>query len=358
MRILAIETSCDETAAAVLETSGSITKPRFKILSNAVSSQIKLHAKYGGVVPTLAAREHEKNLVPVFKEALKEAGIKLTHKAIKPIFEPKIDYLAVTYGPGLIPSLLLGVMFARTVSWQTEIPLVGVNHLEGHIYSNWTQKKNNKFLVPGVKLPALILIVSGGHTQLVLMSKIGKYKIIGETLDDAAGEAFDKVARMLNLGYPGGPQISKQAEQGRRGAFDFPRPLINAKNLNFSFSGLKTAVLYKIREIPNIKPHVPDICASFEEAVVETLVTKTASAADKHKIKTIMVSGGVAANKYLREKMKSQFGKNVLFPAFELSTDNAAMIAMAAFFKIKTQQPKVRKDNWKKIEANANLRLQ
>jgi N6-L-threonylcarbamoyladenine synthase len=373
MRILAIETSCDETAVAVLEATGPLTRPKFEILSNVVSSQIKLHAKYGGVMPMLAAREHEKNLIPVFKDALAGAGIKLITKnqgpETTPHFKPKIDYLAVTSGPGLIPSLLIGVMFARTLAWQTEIPLIGINHLEGHIYSNWLQpSKTKKLKTENIKLPALVLIVSGGHTQLVFMPKIGQYKIIGETLDDAAGEAFDKVARMLNLGYPGGPQISKQAERGRRDAFDFPRPLIKSKDFNFSFSGLKTAVLYKLKKL-NAKKLTPktkqNISASFEEAVVETLVIKTQLAAEKHKVKTIMVSGGVAANKYLREQMKNKIQDTrykipVLFPTFELSTDNATMIGIASYFKILSagSEKKIRQlANWKKVEANPNLRL-
>ena len=351
MRILAIETSCDDTSVAIIEASGALKAPKFRILSNIVSSQIELHAKYGGVVPTLAAREHEKNLIPVFKEAIAKSKVKLD----------KIDYLAVTHGPGLIPSLLTGVQFAKIISWHTKIPLIPVNHLEGHLYSNWYNPPAG-----GKKIEFLILnlIVSGGHTQLVLMRASGKYKVLGETLDDVAGEAFDKVARMLDLGYPGGPQISKQAEKGNPKAIDFPRGMIHSKNFNFSFSGLKTAVLYKLKKMKRaeIKKRTPDICASFQEAVVEVLIEKTYKAAVEYKAKTIMISGGVAANVRLREAMKhkartANFKIPVHFPARELSTDNAAMIAMAAYINLKKIKSKITKQNWKKVKANANLRL-
>src|SRR6266498_1023887 len=248
MKILAIETSCDETAAAVLEA----TESRFLVLSNVISSQIALHNQYGGVVPHLAAREHVKNINHVIKSALKEAKLII----------PEVDLIAVTHGPGLGPALLVGLTYAKTLAWQYQKPLIGVNHMDGHIHSNWLEPSeplDNIF-------PALNVMVSGGHTELVLMKDHGDYEIIGETLDDAVGEAFDKVARLLGEGYPGGPIISKLAQEGNPQMFDLPRPMLKSKDYNFSYSGLKTAVLYLLRDLGEIsEQQKKDIAASFQE---------------------------------------------------------------------------------------------
>lgn len=353
MKILGIETSCDETAIAVL--SIETFKPlNIKVLSNVVSSQVKLHAKYGGVVPHLAAREHEKNLPRVLRLALQKAGI----KSIK----SEISFIAVTIGPGLSPALWQGVNFAKELAKKYKKPIIGVNHLEAHIYSNWLNNKKIPF-------PALNLIVSGGHTMLVLMKSYGKYKIIGETLDDAAGEAFDKVARILGLGYPGGPAISQKAEKwnfkipilnfkknNKNQAIKFPRPMINSKDYNFSYSGLKTAVLYKIKELKNKKIKLTEslinqICYEFQRAAIEVLIVKTVKAAKDLKVKSILLSGGVSANKLLRHKLKKETEKLGVYyaqPEMKYTTDNAVMIALAGFFSRK-------KTSIKKLAANPNL---
>lgn len=344
MKILAIETSCDETAVAIVE-AWMVSKevPKFKILANIISSQVKLHAKYGGVVPNLASREHVKNILPVFEQTLKKAGFKKQELA------KKIQLLAVTVGPGLIPSLLIGVNFAKTLSWLTKLPLVGVNHLEGHIYSNWFEQGL------AINFPALNLLVSGGHTQLILMKDPFKYKLLGETRDDAAGEAFDKIARLLGLGYPGGPAIDKASQQGDAKTFNLPRPMIDSKDYDFSFAGLKTAVLYLTKKITEeeLKKQTNHIAASAQQAIVDTLIAKTLKAAQKFKAKTIMISGGVSANRKLREQLLGQSQQPVFFPPLELSSDNGAMIGMAAYFNFL----KKRDWPWQKIEADANLRL-
>ncbi|MEK7603995.1 MAG: tRNA (adenosine(37)-N6)-threonylcarbamoyltransferase complex transferase subunit TsaD [Patescibacteria group bacterium] len=350
MRILGIETSCDETAVAVIEAANPPAWGKeIKILSNVVSSQVKLHAKYGGVVPSLAAREHVKNIRHVFKLGLKEAKIKN--------FGKEIDYIAVTRGPGLGPSLLIGLTFARALAWKYDKQLIGVSHLEGHIYSNWLSpsqeiSKNNIF-------PVLNLIVSGGHTELVLMKGHGKYKVIGETLDDAVGEAFDKVARLLGLGYPGGPAISKTAEKGNPGAYPLPSPMIRSKNYNFSYSGLKTAALYLLRDL-NIKKPSPkiaaDVAASFQKAAIDVLVVKTVKAAQEYKVKSVFLSGGVSANKELRKRLTEETKKIMVIysqPEIEYTGDNAAMIAAAGYFSSKNK--KARDLSWDKIEMDANL---
>lgn len=339
MRILSIETSCDDTAVAVLEGRNK----ELKILSNVVSSQIKIHSKYGGVVPSLAAREHTKNIGHVFELALKEAGIKN--------FKKDIDAIAVTRGPGLGPSLLVGISFAKTLSWLLKKPLIGVSHLEGHIYSNWLQK------IPQNIFPALNLIVSGGHTELVMMKDHGKYQLIGETLDDAIGEAFDKSARLLGLGYPGGPAISKIAQKGNPEKYPLPSPMINSKNFNFSYSGLKTAVLYLLRDLKKKKLDTKtkaDIAASFQKAALDVLVKKTIEAARKHKVKTLLLSGGVSANKILRERLQkesTELGINYSCPPMEYTTDNAAMIAVAGYFNYL----KNKKTAFKAVNMDANL---
>ncbi|OGN02327.1 MAG: tRNA (adenosine(37)-N6)-threonylcarbamoyltransferase complex transferase subunit TsaD [Candidatus Yanofskybacteria bacterium RIFCSPHIGHO2_01_FULL_44_110b] len=337
--MLGIETSCDETAMAVLDAG----KNGFNVLSNVVSSQVKMHAKFGGVVPNLAAREHVKNISHVFNLALKEAGIKN--------FQSEIDLIAVTRGPGLGPALLVGLMFAKTLAWKYGEKIIGINHLEGHIYSNWLNGGNIKF-------PALNLIVSGGHTELVLMKNYGKYEIVGETLDDAVGEAFDKVARLLDLGYPGGPVVSKMAESGDPAKYALPRPMIKSKDFNFSYSGLKTAVLYLLKDLnaKKIKFRKEDICASFQNAAIDVLLQKTQAAGRKYSIKALCLSGGVSANKMLREKLSHIAVKNgwqYSQPEMRYTTDNAAMIAVAGYFE--SLKKTKRQLSWQSVEMDANL---
>jgi len=362
MKILAIETSCDETAIAVLE----VINGKFEVRSNVVLSQIKIHKPFGGVVPNLAKREHQKNLPVVLKRALTEA--KITPK--------KIDAIAVTYGPGLEPALWMGINFAEELAKKWKKPIIPVNHLEGHIYASWLPPAgaNPKSQILNPKFPLLALIVSGGHTELVLMKKHLDYKILGETLDDAAGEAFDKVARLLKLSYPGGPEISKLAEKylppspllgKERGLF--PRPMLNSPDLNFSFSGLKTAVLYYLRDNPNFNK--AEIAYEFQQAVVDVLVKKTEKAIKKYKPKSLVVGGGVAANKALREalknltpqppllrkdrgKKKNTSGFSLFLSPLWLTGDNAAMISTAAYFRTKAK--KLAKT---KLKANGNLKL-
>ena len=333
MIILSIETSCDDTGIALIEGN----RKGCRILSNIVSSQIKIHAPYGGVVPNLAARAHLENIEPVLKKALQQAN------------NPKIDLMAVTIGPGLIPSLLVGTNFAKALAYNWQKPIMGINHIEGHIYANFL-----KGTVP-FTFPALCLVVSGGHTQLILMKGHGKYKLLGETRDDAAGEAFDKVAKLLNLGYPGGPIISQKAKKGNPHAFDLPRPMINSNNLDFSFSGLKTAVLYEVKKQ---KPNIDDMAASFQQAVIDVLISKTIKTAKEYKVKTIMLSGGVAANHELRQQMERVVEKELpkakfQMPEIKLCTDNAAMIAAAAFYKKRSTTERSRS----KIQAQSNLKI-
>ncbi len=316
MRILAIETSCDETAVAVLSGEGS----NLKLEKSIVRSQIDLHETYGGVVPEVAAREHLQLMMPILHQAL---------DTLKPA---DIDVVAVTSGPGLAPALRVGVATASALAWAWNKPLVAVCHLEGHIYAPWLTESAPSF-------PALALIVSGGHTELVLMTDHGQFERLGETLDDAAGEAFDKVAKMLGLGYPGGPKVAQLAESGNPKAFDFPRAMLDRDNLVFSFAGLKTSVLYTLRkhEADIAEPKFKaDIAASFQEAVVDVLVKKTLRAIEQVKPKSVILAGGVAANIALRDRLKEACGAvNVpLFvPEFEYSMDNAAMIAVAGYFK-------------------------
>jgi len=357
MIILGIETSCDDTGIALVEGS----QKGCRILSNPVSSQIKLHAPYGGVVPNLAARAHLENIGPVLEEALKQAD------------NPEIDLIAVTIGPGLIPSLLIGTNFAKALAYRWQKSIIGINHIEGHIYANWLINQTIDF-------PVLGLVVSGGHTQLILMKGHGQYKLLGETRDDAAGEAFDKVAKLLNLGYPGGPLISQKAQKGNPQSFDLPRPMLQTKDFDFSFSGLKTAVLYEVkkknqgkssRPRPRLRRdrgiskaalvsnnYINDMAASFQQAVIDVLITKTIKAAKEYRVKTVLLSGGVAANQELRQqitkKIKKELVKAKLYiPSPKLCTDNGAMIAAVAYYK---KRPTL-KQSWSKVEAQANLKL-
>lgn len=335
-KILAIETSCDETAIAILVARETKTGTDFAILSNQIASQIKIHAPFGGVVPNLAKREHIKNLPILLKRALKESKIK------------KPDAVAVTYGPGLEPALWTGINFAQALAKKWHVPLVPVNHLEGHIYSALI--KRERFAIPKKGIfPLLTLIVSGGHTELVLSKNHLQYKILGETLDDAVGEAFDKVARMLKLGYPGGPLISNLAKKGNPRKIDFPRPMLHSKDLNFSFSGLKTAVLYFLRENPPAGGSKADIAASFEEAAVDVLVKKTMKAVEQYKPKTIALGGGVAANDHLREELSKKLPVNL--PEKIFTGDNAAMIAVAGYYRF------LKKKFKKNPQATGNLKL-
>ncbi len=319
MIILGIETSCDDTGIALIEYD---RQKKCRILSNIISSQIEVHAPYGGVVPNLAARAHLKNIKPVLEEALKKANY------------PKIDLIAVTKEPGLIPCLLVGINFAKALAYNWSIPIIETNHIKGHIYANWLNNSNIEF-------PILSLVVSGGHTQLVLMKSHKDFKILGETRDDAVGEAFDKVAKLLGLGYPGGPMISQRALKGSPLAFNLPRPMIKNKDYDFSFSGLKTAVLYEIKSKKEklSEKYINDMAASFQQAAIDVLISKTIKAANEFKIKTIILAGGVAANSELRKQMEEKIKKdlsNIKFqmPEIKLCTDNGAMIAMAAVYEL------------------------
>ena len=354
MKILAIETSCDETAIAVLEAQKIKNGAAFSILSNQIASQVKIHAPFGGVVPNLAKREHMKNLPILLKRALKESEINPSAKASGPSTKRlRPDAVAVTYGPGLEPALWTGIEFSKKLARLWRVPLVPVNHLEGHIYSALMHAP--RFAIHDSNLfPLLTLIVSGGHTELVFSKKHLDYKILGETLDDAAGEAFDKVARMLGLGYPGGPVLSKLAQKGNPCAINFPRPMLQSKDLNFSFSGLKTAVLYKLRELKKFKK--ADIAASFQEAAVDVLVKKTLDAVKIYNPKTLALGGGVAANDKLREKLphkilETSYHTNILLPKKIFTGDNAAMIAVAGYYRFKAKKFK------KNIKATGNLKL-
>ncbi len=460
MVILGVETSCDETAIALIDVVGSKAKPRVLVLSNIVASQVKLHAKFGGVVPHLAKREHQRNLVPVLIQALRESGI-MKHESRKrkttphdsrfqildsilerepELFEqmqkrvlsmkpPAIDAIAVTVGPGLAPALWVGVNFARALGYLWKKPIIPVNHLEGHILTNLlpqiginpkSEARNPKsphhpersevrvrdpalprtnvcvspryrfgrrgilanfspplvaevagqipnpksqiqntfeFRISNFEFPAIALLVSGGHTELVLMRGYGRYQVIGETLDDAAGEAFDKVAKMLELGFPGGPIISMLAERGNPRVFNFPRPVLHSKDFNFSFSGLKTAVLYTLRGLERVGERTKrDIAASFEQAVADVLVAKTIRAARQHRVKTVMIGGGVAANTRLRTQLGAALQRlfpsaRYLVPSPSLTGDNALMVALAGWFN------RGRKRSRRNLSAEANLRL-
>ncbi len=372
MTILGIESSCDETAVGVLEIkkikAGFFINP----LSNVVASQIKIHRKYGGVVPMLASREHTKNISVVTKKALKEA-----FGSEKDIVQ-KIDLIVVTKGPGLILSLLIGVNFAKTLAWKWNKPIIGINHLEGHLHSfllpqktkNLKQIHNTKYRAQKTKsvFPSICLLVSGGNTQLIHVKGIGKYKIIGETRDDAAGECFDKGARILGLSYPGGPSIAAETAKLKiknlklKISFSLPRPMIDSENYDFSFSGLKTALLYLTQDIgpKKVKKYRQAIAYEFQEAIVDVLIRKTIKAAKEFKTKSIILAGGVSANKRLKEKFQERLKKEklnikLLVPKLEYATDNAIMIALAGFFQyIKHGKKSL---SWKRIKADANLRL-
>lgn len=330
MIVLGIETSCDETSVAILSDG--------KILSNVVSSQIDIHKKFGGVVPEIAARHHLSNLPIVFKNAIDMANISID----------QIDLISVTYGPGLIGALLVGISFAKGLSLRLGKPLIGVNHIVGHVFANY-------ITYPHLKPPYIVLMVSGGHTEILLVKQDDEIEVLGKTVDDAAGEAFDKVARILGLGYPGGPEIDKLSKNGDENKFNFPRPMMDSKNYNFSFSGLKTAVLYTVQKFDKYNIPKEDIAASFQKAVVDILLKKTFKAAKDSNVNTIVLAGGVAANSYLRKKAQELSEKQnikVLIPPLEFCTDNAAMIAMAGY---KLYKKGISSDST--LEAVPNLKI-
>ncbi|MGQ9492286.1 MAG: tRNA (adenosine(37)-N6)-threonylcarbamoyltransferase complex transferase subunit TsaD [Anaerolineae bacterium] len=345
--ILGLETSCDETAAAVVADGR-------QILSSVVASQIELHRRYGGVFPEIASRQHILDIVPVITEALAQAKADWT----------SLDALAVTTGPGLVGSLLVGVNVAKGIAWAKGLPLIGVNHLEAHLYANWLiaprdARSGTPYTmpdsehIPPPQFPLICLIVSGGHTDLVLMTGHGQYRVLGRTLDDAAGEAFDKVARLLGLGYPGGPAIEAAAQDGNPNRFDLPRAMLE-DSYDFSFSGLKTAVLRIVQKYageskqptklrskfvpshaapPLRRLPLADLAASFQAAVVDVLVKKVKRAAEEFQAKEVLLAGGVASNALLRQKMSAQVNAPVRYPPPILCTDNAAMVASAGYFK-------------------------
>ncbi len=311
---LAIESSCDETACAIL-------KNGREVLSNIISTQIETHKKFGGVVPEVASRKHIENIDMVVQDALDCAGVDFND----------ITHIAVTYGPGLVGALLVGLSYAKTLSLTLGIPLVGVNHIEGHLCANYIEHKD-------LKPPFITLIVSGGHTHLVEVKDYGKYEILGKTKDDASGEAFDKIARAMNLGYPGGPIVDMLAKKGNVNAIKFPRAIINEEGYDFSFSGLKSSVLNYLNsmKMKGSEIIVEDVCASFQEAVVDVLSVKALKACEDKGYRTIALSGGVAANSALREKMQKlcdEKGLDLKYPPLVLCTDNAAMIGCAGYYR-------------------------
>ncbi|HPT08272.1 MAG TPA: tRNA (adenosine(37)-N6)-threonylcarbamoyltransferase complex transferase subunit TsaD [bacterium] len=341
--ILGIESSCDESAAAIIK----FDHKNFKILSSIVSSQINIHKKYGGVVPEIAAREHVLHVLPVIDQSLKQAKIKLN----------QISAIAVTAGPGLITSLISATETAKTLSYVLNKPIIPINHIEGHIYSAFIENKKK------TSWPILILTVSGGHNILALMTDHLNYKIIGQTLDDAAGEAFDKAARMMGLGYPGGPIIAKKAKEYIKivktpEEIYLPRPMISSPNFNFSFSGLKTALLYQLKKDKDWKNKIPQYCYSFQQAVIDVLISKTLKATKKYQIKTIMLVGGVSANEELKKEFQKRIKKNFknvnfVFPSLKYTGDNAAMIAMAGAYHFLKNKKKLK--TYKDIKVNSSL---
>ena len=308
MKILGIETSCDETAAAVVVDG-------VRILSNQIASQVEIHARYGGIVPEVASRQHILAIIPILKQAMAEAKTTWSD----------LDGIAVTIGPGLAGSLLVGVNMAKAIALAQRLPITGVNHLEGHIYANW-------LIDPSPDFPLVCLIVSGGHTDLVLMRGHGDYVVLGRTRDDAAGEAFDKAARILGLGYPGGPAIERAARDGSATSIPLPRAWLKGSS-DFSFSGVKTALLRLVEGGRISSP--AEAAASFQEAVVDVLVTKTVAVAREHRVRQILLAGGVASNKLLRECLAKNSPIPVLVPELVLCTDNAAMIAACGYYRFK-----------------------
>ncbi len=403
MKILAIETSCDETAIAIAEAEGDEKTARFRVLGNALLSQIDIHKEYGGVFPALAKREHAKNLVPILEAALEEA--ELLHEDMQVIREetranisemlarepglaeaffefvsecepPAIDAIAVTAGPGLEPALWVGINFAKALALIWEKPLIAVNHMEGHVIAALASGNHAappsagsgaELEVKNIELPVLALLISGGHTELVLMKEWLTYELIGQTRDDAVGEAFDKVARMLGLPYPGGPEISRLAElarlnlnlesQGSTSRFKLPRPMIDSNTCDFSFAGLKTAVLYLLKNKPELnEEEKKHLAHEFENAVADVLWKKTSVALEQTGAQTLVIGGGVSANTHIRrtfaENMKKKYpGVALRIPSATLTTDNAIMIALAGFYRAR------RKEFVTDVVASGNLPL-
>jgi len=388
MKILSIETSCDETAISIIEANGDFDDSKFDILANIVHSQIPEHAPYGGVFPAVAKREHSRNLVPVLQKALEQSYensksqiqnskqisddkvqevekilerepelLEQFLKVIPTLEIPDIDAIAVTHGPGLEPALWVGINFAKALSIVWDKPIITTNHMLGHVFSTLLNEEN-----PKIEFPAIALLVSGGHTELILVKDWCEYEKIGQTRDDAVGEAFDKVARLLDLPYPGGPEISKLAEKlGPRGSkFEFPRPMLHSKDFDFSFSGLKTSVLYTVKKLGELtQEDKEEVAHEFQQAAIDVLVKKTIKAAQKYNAKTVILGGGVAANTELRKQLTEAVEKNLpnstmQIPDIKFTGDNAAMIAIAGYFTYLkngvTQEPL-------KIEADGNLSL-
>lgn len=412
MKILSIETSCDETAISILEADGGLKSPTFSVLGDSLFSQANLHKEFGGVYPNLAKREHAKNLTPLLKKTLEESKVEWINKdenrkekneseeilqknlsEIQEILKkedglfedlkkflylnilenkkPNIDLLVVTEGPGLAPALWVGISFAKALSEIWDIPLLGANHMEGHMASILFKENKNDVIESSelkvksneVHFPALALLISGGHTELVSIKQWGDYKLLGQTVDDAVGEAFDKVARMLELPYPGGPEISKLAQDAREKnlpkTLTLPRPMIHSKDLRFSFSGLKTAVLYTLQKIKDINDDIKkEVSREFEDAVTEVLVNKTRKALGETNAKTLIIGGGVISNNYIRKSFEEMIEKD--FPHIslcispkKLATDNAVMIGMAGYLEFLLHPNLVNKE----IIAKGNLKL-
>lgn len=331
--ILAIDTSCDDTSVAVLRGN--------KILSSEVSSQVEIHAKWGGVVPDIARREHERNIPIVYETALKKAKVKIKD----------IDYIACTYGPGLAIDLEIGLNFAKNLAIENGIPFIPVNHMEGHLLSGLIGTD------PHVDFPALALLISGKHTEIVYVSEIGKYQKLGETLDDAVGEAFDKVARMLNLGYPGGPVITEFAKKGKPGKISFPIPMKNSKDLNFSYSGIKTAALYKLKD--GTDPY--DFCRGFLDAIKESIKIKLDMAIEQYpEIKAIFVGGGVFNSEEMVRfigNIARSYGLEYIYPKKEYRGDNAGMVGIVAYYKIQRREYITDKKEIEKVDREPRLSL-
>lgn len=396
LKILSIETSCDETAISILEVSEIAENTTFEIIADKLVSQIDIHREFGGVFPAVAKREHAKAIFPLFVSALTDSKLfsngttqitdeqakivrsLFTHeqelcelflKEISRLDKPNIDCIAVTTGPGLEPALWVGVNFARALSYIWDIPIVPVNHMEGHLMSVIAQQSGSTFSSAKIEFPALSLLVSGGHTELVLIRDWMEYEKIGQTKDDAVGEAFDKVARILRLPYPGGPEIAKIAseqreEAGGKNPSDFslqlPRPMIHSGDYNFSYSGLKTAVLYAVRDIGKLEDeHIRAIALEFENSAIEVLVKKTMRAVDEFGIRTLMIGGGVANNSHLQNELKKAIEKYdssiaLYFPRKDFSTDNSLMIGVAGYYQfLKTKKGA----NVFDIRANGNWSL-
>ncbi len=365
MIILGIETSCDETSLCLLETKDFVIDKekvtKYKILAHTINSQIDIHKKYGGVYPALAKREHIKNLPILFKDIIEETGIKHTD----------INIIAVTNGPGLEPALWTGIVFAKELGVKHNIPVIPVNHMEGHIVSSLLQNTdiNNDFIeLKKINFPSLSLLISGGHTELIHIEDIGKYKILGQTRDDAVGEAFDKVARMLSLPYPGGPEISKLADIARKNSevkdselnrlrgHKLPRPMLHSKDLDFSFAGLKTSILYLLKEKGELSQiEKNELAREFEDTVTDVLISKTKKALDSCEYSSLILGGGVVANKYIRDsfmKLAKQYNIELNIPPLGVTGDNALMIALVGAIR----QSEISK--YDDVKAKGNLRLQ